>query len=203
MHFRGRESGNVKQPDLSKIRKAMEKAQDSKRYEHTLGVAYTASSLAMCHQVDVNNALLAGMLHDCAKSMNDEKKISFCEKHNIPITDAEMKNPSLLHAKVGGFMAMNTYKVTDIDIINAILNHTTGRPEMSDLEKIIFIADYIEPGRKQAPNLNQIRKMAFEDLDRTMVMILGDTLEYLKSTDMVIDMITQKTYDYYAQIVRK
>lgn len=189
----------MKNSDISKIRRAMEKLQDNKRYEHTLGVAYIASALAMRYDVDVNNALIAGYLHDCAKSLSDEKKLTFCNKHNIPVTEAETKNPSLLHAKVGGFMAMNTYKVTNIDIVNAILNHTTGRPEMSDLEKIIFIADYIEPGRKQAPNLTQIRKMAFVDLDQTMLLILSDTLDYLKESDIVIDLKTQKTYDYYAE----
>jgi len=190
----------VKNLDLTKIRKAMEKSLDNKRYEHTLGVAYTASALAMHYGVDIHNALIAGYLHDCAKSLSDEKKLNFCEKYNIPITDVEEENPSLLHAKVGGFMAMNTYKVSDIDIINAILNHTTGRPEMSELEKIIFIADYIEPGRKQAPNLTQVRKLAFEDLNQTMVKILGDTLEYLKNVDLAIDSKTQKTYDYYAAL---
>ncbi len=189
----------MKNPDLSKIRKAMEKAQDAKRFEHTLGVAYTAAALAMHYGLDINNTLIAGYLHDCAKQLSDEKKLSFCEKYNISVTDAELKNPSLLHAKVGGFIAMDTYKVTDIDIINAILNHTTGRPGMSDLEKVIFIADYIEPGRKQAPNLAEVRKMAFVDLNKTMLMILGDTLEYLRESDIAIDQKTQKTYDYYAE----
>lgn len=190
----------MKNTDLSKIRKAMEKAQDSKRYEHTLGVAYTAAALAMHYGTDINNTLIAGFLHDCAKQMSDDKKLHFCEKHNISVTDAELKNPSLLHAKVGSFIAMETYKVDDVDIINAILNHTTGRPEMSDLEKIIFIADYIEPGRKQAPNLEEVRKMAFVNLDKTMLMILGDTLEYLKDSELVVDQKTQRTYDYYLSL---
>lgn len=190
----------MKNTDLSKIRKAMEKTQDGKRYEHTLGVAYTAASLAMRHGADINNTLIAGYLHDCAKHLSDEKKLHFCEKHNISITDAETLNPSLLHAKVGGFIAMETYKVNDGDIINAILNHTTGRPKMSVLEKIIFIADYIEPGRKSAPNLAEIRKMAFTDLDKAMLMILGDTLAYLKTTGMAIDQKTQITYDYYLKL---
>ena len=190
----------MKNTDLSKIRKAMEKAQDGKRYEHTLGVAYTAATLAMQHGADINHSLIAGYLHDCAKQLSDEKKLHFCEKHNISITDAEALNPSLLHAKVGSFIAMETYKVDDGDVINAILNHTTGRPEMSVLEKIIFIADYIEPGRKSAPNLAEIRKMAFKDLDKTMLMILGDTLAYLKTTGTAIDQKTQITYDYYLKL---
>lgn len=192
----------MKNTDISKIRKAMEKVQDGKRYEHTLGVAYTAASLAMKYGVDLNSTMIAGYLHDCAKHLSDEKKLHLCEKYKIAVTETEARNPSLLHAKVGGFLAMDTYKITDKDIINAILNHTTGRPEMSDLEKIVFIADYIEPGRKNAPNLAEVRKMAFIDLNQTMLMILGDTLEYLKGSSMVIDDKTQKTYDYYAWLCK-
>ena len=87
--------------EIKKIRKKLEKELDGKRFEHTLGVAYTASALAMCHHVDTEKALLAGMLHDCAKCMSNDKKISVCEKHNIPISDLERQNPFLLHAKVG------------------------------------------------------------------------------------------------------
>ena len=109
----------------------------------------------------------------------------------------ERRNPFLLHAKVGSFIAMDEYGVTDSDVINAILNHTTGRPGMSMLEKIVFIADYIEPGRKQAPNLSEVRKLAFMDLDRALLRILENTLSYLKESGGELDPLTQKTYDYY------
>ena len=175
----------------------MEKALDPKRYEHTLGVAYTAAALAMRYGEDINNAILAGMLHDCAKCLTNEKRLIICEKYNIAINDAERKNPYLLHAKVGSFLAMKKYGVTDKDVINAILNHTTGRPGMSLLEKIIWIADYIEPGRKQAPNLALIRKLAFEDLDQAFLTALRDTLEYLHAGKMEVDNMTQRTYDFY------
>lgn len=187
----------MKESDISKIRKSMKKKLDEKRYEHTLGVAYTAAALAMRYGEDMNNALVAGLLHDCAKCMTNEKRLSICEKHNIPITKAEEKNPFLLHAKVGSFLAMKKYGVTDKDVINAILNHTTGRPGMSLLEKIIWLADYIEPGRKHAPNLEQIRRVAFEDLDKALLMALEDTLDYLNSGKMEVDSMTQKTYDFY------
>ncbi len=187
----------MKEPDIRKIRKAMEKALDPKHYEHTLGVAYTAAALAMRYGDDVNNAILAGMLHDCAKCLTNEKRLSICEKYNIAVNEAERKNPYLLHAKVGSFLAMKKYGVTDKDVINAILNHTTGRPGMSLLEKIIWIADYIEPGRKQAPNLPLIRKLAFEDLDQALLTALRDTLEYLHAGKMEVDNMTQRTYDFY------
>ncbi len=189
----------MKDNDLKKIRKAMEKTLDSKRYEHTLGVAYTAAALAMRYDESVKNAQIAGLLHDCAKCMSDEKRLSICKKHNIGINEIERRNPFLLHAKVGSFLAMDEYHVTDPDIVNAILNHTTGRPGMSTLEKIIFIADYIEPGRKQAPILKEVRKLAFTDLDETMVRILGSTLDYLQEGGGEIDPMTRRTYEYYCR----
>ncbi len=187
----------MKTVDIKKIRKKMEKTLDPKRFEHTLGVAYTAAALAMCYEVDINKAQTAGLLHDCAKCMSNEKKLLICEKHHIPVNDVEKKNPFLLHAKVGSYLAMKQFCIHDQDIINAILNHTTGRPGMSQLEKIIYIADYIEPGRKQAPNLTQVRRMAFQDLDKALLQILGDTLKYLNSIDSPIDPMTQKTYEFY------
>ncbi len=198
----------MKETDIKKIKRALEKSLDEKRYEHTLGVAYTAASLAMRYcsamgdsmEVFMENAYLAGLLHDCGKSIDREKRIAFCEKHNIMISDCEKKNPSLLHAKVGSFLAMDDFKVHDSDVINAILNHNTGRPGMSLLEKVVFVADYIEPGRNQAPNLAKIRKMAFMDLDEALLYILEDTLEYISKKEKEIDPMTQKTYEYYKEM---
>ena len=187
----------MKSADIKKIRKKMEKTLDPHRYEHTLGVAYTAACLAMIYQEDVVKAETAGLLHDCAKCMTNEERIEICHKHHLEITEAEEANPVLLHAKVGSYLASKKFEIQDEDILNAILNHTTGRPGMSTLEKIIYIADYIEPGRKQAPNLPAIRKAAFQDLDKALLMILEDTLQYLHSVQGTIDPMTQTTYDYY------
>ena len=190
----------MKSADNRKIRKTMEKIQDERRYEHTLGVAYTAMALAMRYGASLEKAELAGLLHDCGKSMDNDKCVSLCEKHHIIVTDIERRNPFLLHAKVGSFLAMNTYKVHDSEVISAILNHTTGRPQMNLLEKIIYVADYIEPGRKQLPNLAEIRKLAFIDLDSALLKILKSTLEYLKETGNEINPMTEKTFDFYKSI---
>ncbi|MCM1049357.1 MAG: bis(5'-nucleosyl)-tetraphosphatase (symmetrical) YqeK [Clostridiales bacterium] len=188
----------MKTPDLPKIRKAMEKELSPKRYEHTLSVAYTAASLAMVHGEDTESAILAGMLHDCAKCLPGHKLIDICEKNKIHISEAEKENPmALLHAGVGSFLAHDKYGIDNENILNAIRYHTTGRPNMSRLEKIIYIADYIEPGRKHAANLPQIRRMAFQDLDMTMIKILEDTLAYLSSADGKVDTMTAEAYNYY------
>ena len=170
---------------------------DAKRYEHTLGVEYTACALAMCHDVNIDKAQLAGLLHDCAKCLSDEKKKALCLKNHIDITDIEHKNPYLLHAKAGFCIARNKFHIKDRDVLNAILFHTTGRPQMSDLEKIIYIADYIEPSRNPIPELDEIRQLAFIDIDKAMQKILANTLKVLETKGNPIDKMTQTTYDSY------
>ena len=183
--------------ELKDIQKDLSKKLKKERYEHTIGVMYTAASLAMCYGEDVQKALTAGLLHDCAKNLSSEKQIRTCHKHSIAINAAEQKNPSLLHAKVGSFLAWHKYGIEDREILDAITWHTTGKPEMRLLDKILYIADYIEPGRNQAPNLPQARKLAFEDLDECLFLILRDTLAYLTASKAEVDPMTQQTYEYY------
>ena len=87
--------------EFSEMKKKVKKAQDKERYEHTKGVMYTAGCLAMAYQTDINQAMIAGLLHDCAKCIPNEEKLQICEKNNILITSAERKNPFLLHPKIG------------------------------------------------------------------------------------------------------
>lgn len=193
----------MKTVELKKIRKAMEKELDAKRFEHTLGVEYTAAALAMRYGASIKNARIAGLLHDCAKCLTDEKRLSICEKEGIYVSEYERRNPSLLHAKVGAFWAREHFGVMDQDILNAIENHTTGRVQMSLLEKIIFVADYMEPGRDKASNLDAIRQLVFVDLDKALLQILKDTLVYLEGKEEVVDPQTRKTYEYYLNLEKE
>ena len=170
------------------------------RFIHTQGVMYTAISLAMCHDADLTKAQVAGLLHDCAKCIPTTKKLKICKKNNILLTEFEKENEALLHAKVGVYIARKKYGITDPEILSAIRFHTTGKPDMSVLEKIIYIADYIEPGRFKAQNLPVVRKAAFQDLDETMYIILRDTLSYLNGTANTMDPMTKKAYDFYKQL---
>lgn len=184
---------------IPKTKKLLKKYLDANRYEHTKGVMYTAACLAMRYGEDLEKAQLAGLLHDCAKCIPDTKKIKICIKHQIPMTETEQKNPFLLHAKVGAYIAKEKYGVADQEILNAIACHTTGKPDMTLLEKIIYIADYIEPMRNKAPNLTYIRKLAFEDIDRALFKILSDTLTYLKREPKNLDSMTIQAYEYYKE----
>lgn len=184
---------------IKDLKKDLKKEMDDSRFEHTLGVMYTCASLAMCYGYDLDKAMLAGLMHDCAKCMPNAKKLKMAEKHNLEITDLERKNPFMLHAKLGAFLAKKKYDIEDPEILDAIRWHTTGRPEMTLLDKIVYIADYIEPKRDKAPNLSEIRQMAFQDLDRTLIKILEDTLGYLGDSSEHVDSMTKKTYDYYTR----
>ena len=158
---------------------------------------YTAAALAMAYHYDIKKAMTAGLLHDCAKSMPHEKKIELCRKHHIEVTDIEQENPFLLHAKAGALIAKKKYDISDEEILHAIAVHTTGEPAMGTLDMILFIADYIEPGRDKAQNLSKIREMAFQNLEHAVEQILYDTLNYLNGKSGRIDPKTAETYEYY------
>ena len=126
----------------------------------------------MRYGADMEDAELAGLLHDCAKQYDNETLLKRAAKYGLQVSDAERRNPSLLHAKVGAYLAEHKYDVEKQEILDAIRFHTTGRPGMSLLEKIVYVADYIEPRRFKAPNLKKIRELAFLDLDRTVYEIM-------------------------------
>ena len=189
--------------ELVEIRKKLKKVQDKDRYEHTKGVMYTAGCLAMAYGYDMQKAMLAGLLHDCAKCIPNKKKLKMCSQHHIPVSEFEQEHPFLLHAKLGAYVAKAKYDVTDENILSAITWHTTGKPEMTLLEKIVYIADYIEPKRDKAPNLAIVRKLAFQDLDECMYKILGDTLAYLEENPKDIDNATKDAFLYYRDLHMK
>lgn len=189
--------------DRSEMKEKLSKKLHAKRFEHSLGVEYTASCLAMVHGADVEKALIAGLLHDCAKWLGSAEKIEKCKKHGLMVSEVERNNPELLHAKLGAYYAKTKYGISDDEILSAITYHTTGRPNMNLLDKIIFVADYIEPNRRPLPEIDEIRKEAFEDLDKCIVHILKNTLSFLdnSSSDMT-DKMTIDTYNYYVNNVK-
>lgn len=188
---------------IVKLQKKLKSELDHDRYEHTIGVMHTAACLAMRYDEDIDRALLAGLLHDCAKCISAEEKLKMCKKNHIEISEAERENTGLLHAKLGAFLAKEKYGITDEGILQAIRVHTTGCPEMTLLDKIVYIADYIEAGRKTLPNHAEVRKLAFCDLDDCLYRILEDSLVYLESKGSVVDPMTEQTYLYYKSIKKE
>lgn len=184
---------------VSKITADLKKSLNPHRFAHTLRVADTAKKMAECFGINPNTAYLAGLVHDCAKCYTEEELISICEKKHIEITAAERNAPYLLHAKVGAYFAKKKYKITNKEILGAVAWHTTGRENMTKLEKIIFSADYIEPGRSVQPRLKYLREIAYRDLDMLVYLILEDTLAYLSERNRIIDDNTIRAYAYYKE----
>lgn len=186
--------------DFAKLQRKLKKEIDEERFEHTLGVMYTAASMAMVHGCDLMQAQAAGLLHDCAKNIPGKEKIKLCQKNSIAISRIELENSYLLHAKLGSYIARTKYGITDSAVLSAIFWHTTGTADMTMLEKIIYIADYIEPHRYKAPRLAQIRKLAFTDLDECMYAILEDSVSFLSKEPEKMDSETVMAFEFYEKI---
>ena len=174
---------------IESLRKDVKRAlkSDKMRFRHTIGVADTSACLASRYGVDMQKAYIK----------KAEKNSILLEQNNIEITKSEYESPYLLHSKLGAFYADVKYGIKDEDILGAIKWHTTGHPDMTMLEKIVFVADYIEPYRNKAANLDTIRYLAFTDIDKAVLQILDDTINYLNKKGNPIDSITLDTYKFY------
>lgn len=189
--------------DIKEIKKKLEKELESKRYEHTIGVADTSFALALRYGYDPEDAYVAGLLHDCAKCLDGEKRMSLCKKYNVEFTKVEIENPFLIHAKLGATLAKEKYGIEDKNIISAIRFHTTGKADMNLLEKIVFSADYMEPNRKLILGLDEIRETIFHDFDKAVYLILVNTMKHLKNKGQVIDYNSVLALDYYKNLIEE
>lgn len=166
-----------------------------KRYEHSLRVVETALRLAKLHNIDPEKAKIAGLLHDCAKIRDRASLLKKASSFDI-INDIVLKeNTELIHAHLGAEVARREFMVKDEDILNAIRYHTTGRVAMSGLEKIIFLADYIEPMRN-FPGVENVRHLAELDLDLALLKAMDQTLVFLISKESLISKETIEARNY-------
>lgn len=184
---------------LGKLRNTI----SSERYIHSLGVAYTACALAMNYKYEpCERAFIAGLLHDCAKYEKTEQIIYEAEQHMIYLNEYDMRNPSLIHAKLGPIVAQEEYGIFDWEVQEAIKNHTTGAPNMGLLEKIVYVADYIEPNRDGLlPRVHKIQQVAFEDIDMAVLMVMENTLKHLQDDGKEIDPTTQYAYEAFKKLI--
>lgn len=190
-------------PDIFTIRNMLQKKLDPMRYEHSLSVSYTCMTLAMRYGCDLDQAELAGLIHDCAKCFDNDTLLQKCQKHEVELTQEEMETPNILHAVYGVRLAERKYGISDPEILGAIRWHTTGKPAMTMLEKIVYLADYIEPRRSKAEHLADIRKLAYLDLDEAVLKTMEDTVSYLKSRNYQILSVQEQALSYYRDCVRQ
>ena len=138
--------------------------------------------------------LSAGLVHDCAKHYSNKELIILCKEAGIELNEAALKAPQVIHAIYGVYIARKEYLVKDEDVLSAIRWHTTGKADMSLLEKIVYVADYIEPNRKKLDNLDEIRRLAFEDIDEALFMIVQSTITHLEAEGIYIDDMSLACY---------
>lgn len=161
-----------------KMEYRLKKELDRQRFEHTLGVERTAREMARVFGEDEEKAALAGLLHDCAKCMPLSQMIK--ASRNVDVDPVMKASKALMHAVAGRCVAQEVYGVQDEAVLDAIRWHTTGRANMTRLEKIIYLADVIEPNRKPYPGLDELRALCMQDLDAALRMALRMSLEHVK-----------------------
>lgn len=169
---------------------------NEERYEHSLGTADSAKQLAQIYGVDVEKAYVAGLLHDCAKCFSTEKLLEIIDA-NLDIEETEKENYKTLHAPVSAFVAQTEFGVEDNEILSAIRWHTLGNPNMTNFEKIIFLADKIETRTREEWYAEPIRKFLEEEngLTKAILQCYKQTIKSLVDRDLKICPLTIEIYN--------
>ncbi len=188
--------------ELEKVLEFLRENLDDFRYGHSIRVMETAVELARIHGVDEEKAQMAGILHDSGKWKSREKTLQKVQDWGIILSEEERAEYNLVHGALSTYIAKNIFGIEDADVLNAIKNHITGRPAMSDLEKIVYIADMIEPARNYE-FIDDFRAMAKVDLDRTMYEILNENLAHLIRNDRYIAGSSLEARNYYLKITKQ
>lgn len=156
-----------------------------KRYEHSIGVCDTAVKMAKLYGADTEKAYVAGLLHDCAKGFDIDRQKELCTEYGITLDKITLACPAVIHAPLGAEVARRVFGVCDEEILNAIRYHTVARANMQKLDKIIYIADMIEPLR-DFDGVDILRKTAKKDLDRAFLTALGQSIGFNLAKNAVI-----------------
>lgn len=165
------------------------------RYKHSVGVAETARKLAELYGCDKNKAEIAGLLHDCGKFEDDELLLKRVNQFDIILDDVMKRNIALIHGPLGAEIAKEIYNISDEQILDSIRYHTTGRVNMSKLEKIIYLADYIEPSRV-FPGVVELRKLAYTSLDKALLVAMNNTIKYVVNKGQLLHFNTVEARNF-------
>ena len=165
-----------------------------KRFEHTIGVAKTAAKLAEIYSADMEKAYFAGLLHDCCKEKSLGEMRQIVEKNNGIADDITLNLKAILHGVAGAYYAKEHFDV-DEETFDAIRYHTTGKADMGLLTKIVYIADYIEPGRKFS-GVEEVRNLAFSDLDKAIIKACSNVIIHTVNKGGVIHPDTVNALNY-------
>lgn len=171
--------------DIKFLKMRLKEFLDEKRFKHSIGVMETAVYLAIKYGADVEKAQVAGLLHDCAKSYSDDELLKLAKKYRIELDDILILSPSLLHGPVGAHLVEEVFGIKEEEIKRAIALHTTGDVNMSTLDKIVFVADYIEPNR-DFKGVEVLRRLADENLDLALLESFDSTICYVLEKGLLL-----------------
>ncbi|MBU5427196.1 bis(5'-nucleosyl)-tetraphosphatase (symmetrical) YqeK [Tissierella pigra] len=166
-----------------------------KRYNHSLRVMETAIDLGQKYCTDIDKIKIAAILHDCGKFIDRENLLKMAYDFGIIVDTCMEHNPELIHGPLGSKIAEKKYKIKDREILESICYHTTGRENMTILDKIVYIADYIEPCRN-FPGVEEIRNLAFKDLDKSILLAMEKTIIFLIGENKIIHPDTVKARNF-------
>lgn len=170
------------------------------RFRHCAGVARMAEKLAAHHKIPTAlKARVAGIIHDIARSWGAGELIAYAEAHGIPISSEARLAPVLLHAAVGADIARTEFGIHDPDVLGAIVHHTIAGPNMTDLEKIVYMADTFEPARKFEER-EALEAAAFRSLDEGLFACLIESMKYLSIKRIAV---AQETVQLYDEMVKR
>lgn len=163
---------------FEKIKNELKKNLSEKRYVHVLQVAESAKKLAETYHIHPDKAFAAALLHDYAKGMCKENVKSYINKYDIKFDELELESAELMHGRIARYIALYEYGIRDMDILNAVEFHTTGRQDMSFFEMLIILADYIEEGRDY-PGADEIRLLSEKDPLKALLIAMDGTVIHL------------------------
>ena len=172
-------------PKSIEIQQYLSDKLSKKRLQHVLAVQEMAVDLANTHKADTWQASLAALLHDSAKWMNAKELYNAVRCYEIRLDPIEKINPSLLHPLVGVQLAIEKFAVTELEILEAIRNHTTGHPSMGIISRILYVADFAEP-RRTHRTVDLVRKFAYTDLVRAVHHVAHAKIEHLLEKGVMI-----------------
>ncbi len=167
-----------------------------KRFIHSLGVMECAIELAKLYGADAEKAAVAGLLHDCAKNYSKDEMFALCSEYGIELDNVMKSSSGLIHGLLGAEVAKRGYEIDDEEIYDAIYYHTVGKPDMSLLTQIIYIADGIEQNRHY-DGVERIRALATEDLDKALILQIDYTIKSVISKGGLLHTNTIDTRNWY------
>ncbi len=168
-----------------KLCKELSRVISAPRLEHSLGTRDVAVELAQRYGLEEQRVMSAALLHDYARELGDKPLMEYALQEGIPIGETEQELPVFLHGPVGAVMVRKNFGIHDLQVLRAISVHTTGAAKMGPLEKVVFIADKIEPGRKY-PGVDRLRELALYDLDKCLVACLDQSIKYSLDRGVVL-----------------